>query len=197
MDILDLPTKKNLILAKNGLALCKKGHSLLDKKRQVLTHEWTAVKKNLVALEKTTKKAYLQMRDALGQVGNVVYKSAGNFSARVGFGARQIMGVEVPTITFYPPTERVYMLAGSTEKTDEAYRLWVDAHVLLAELAQERETFRRLGVALQKTQKRVAALEHILIPKYETRVRRIREQLEERERDTLTRVQGAREFKQE
>jgi V/A-type H+/Na+-transporting ATPase subunit D len=71
---------------------------------------------------------------------------------------------------------------------DEAVQRFRLALAKVPELAQILSTVWRMVHELQKTQRRVSALEHVFIPEYEETVGYIEDVLEEREREELSRM---------
>jgi len=175
MDSNNLPTKRNLIDAKNSLKLAKQGHDLLDKKRGILLIELTAMKKTAQQLlEKFQKNLKLAHND-LAQANMSMGESAvDRVICRMKHGNT-------------PP----FCLGESTTYLDEAYQSWMDVKAVLFELAEAQAAVKRLTKEMHHTQKRASALKNITIPKYETRIKYISEQLEERERDEMVRVRAA------
>jgi len=205
MDSSNFPTKRNLIDAKHSLQLARKGHDLLDKKRQVLFIELNAVKNTTKRLTEKFKKASTKAHESLA----LAHKSMGishidRLSQKIPLDNeikiyfRSIMGVIVPQVN----TNKKYIAVGrppfdlgeSMTYLDESYEAWIDVKMLALALAETKTTVNRLKAAMRHTQKRASALKNIIIPKYETRIKYISEQLEERERDELVRVRASREY---
>ena len=202
MDQLSLPTRQNLILAKNNLALSKQGYNLLDKKRQILLNELSAQKENLTNLLNIIPGTFARAYEALAQAkafsaGKLfTQKPAVESTHRIHFSSRSVMGVELPmlkleSLPYYPGPEDLWH---TTVSYDKARRAWMEALKVIVKMAELQTTATRLELALAKTQKRAAALEHILIPKYELQVKDISRQLEEQERDGYSRVKAVTSY---
>ena len=192
-----LPTKQNLILAKRNLAFANQGHDLLDKKYKVLLRE-------LVAVKSLTKQLRCQFDEALQnaktlltaaqmEVGGKTLKKISDsqsLDTSLLISYHSIMGAMIPKIEgitkkhITPP----YSLCDSTASLDEAFFAWQNVKILLVKLIEAETAAQRITVQLQKTKKRAAALKNITIPSYESRIKYISTQLEERERDELTRI---------
>ena len=196
MDTLNFPTKRNLLLAKQRLALARKGYDLLDKKRQVLISELAAVQKQAKQawedMQNATDKAHKALalahmemgRERIRHIGRRIPKDA---TAEIRF--RSIMGVELPLVNSKNEMLGVcYEPADTTVSLDEAVLAWQEAVQLIISWAAIDNTVRRLSLHIKKTQKRANALGNITIPLYEARIRFIQERLEERERDELARL---------
>jgi len=192
----NLPTKQNLLAAKKNLKTANQGYDLLDKKHKVLMLEFVAIKNNVKLLQSqlnTTKEhAFLRLSAAKDELG---YKKLKKLCDRVPddtklqMSTRIIMGVSIAEIIENDKkTTPSYSLAESTISLDEAFLAWTEVKVLIQKLAATQTTLRRISTEMQKTKKRAAALENIVIPMYETRIKYIADRLEERERDEFNMI---------
>ena len=105
MDPNSFPTKGNLILAKNSLALAKQGYELMDKKRNILIKELMDLIDKADRIQndilKTYETAYMALQKANIDIGiNTVMEVAGAAPVEDGITikTRSIMGVEIPHI---------------------------------------------------------------------------------------------------
>jgi len=198
MDTLNFPTKRNLLLARQRLALARKGYDLLDKKRQVLISElavvqgqanqtWEDLHQALHIAHEALHIAQVEMgRDRVRQVSQGIPKHT---AAEVLF--RSIMGTELPLISNNVKIDVqavYYNLSTTTVSLDEAVMAWNKAKDIIISWAAIENSVNRLNLHIKKTQKRANALGNITIPMYEARIKYIQERLEERERDELARL---------
>lgn len=96
------------------------------------------------------------------------------------------MGVSIPAVALtVQDASPYYGPSLSSAWTDEAARRFRNALALLAELAETRISVLRLAREIQKTIRRVNALEKILIPDYEESKRYVEDAIEESDRDAL------------
>ena len=207
MDTLNLPTKRNLLLAKQRLALAQKGYDLLDKKRQVLSREFVEAKKVAQPLWKELCEvlglAYAALDIAQGEMGQRLQKISQNIpnDMAVNIYFCSIMGVAMPRC--FPVKSLAesrpisYSLAETTVSFDEAVQAWKKAREFIVSWAAIENTMYELNHHIKKTQKRANALGNITIPTYVARIKYIQEQLEERERDELARLKLVKERSQE
>ena len=196
MDTLNFPTKRNLLLARQRLALARKGYDLLDKKRQVLIRELAAVQiqakqaqEDLVnAIDKAHKAlAIAHMEMGREQVHSISHTIPKGLKANILF--RSIMGVELPLVNRELNLSQIcYNLHDTTMSFDKAVLAWQEALQIIISAAALENTVYRLQLHIKKTQKRTNALGNITIPLYEARIKYIQERLEERERDELARL---------
>jgi V/A-type H+-transporting ATPase subunit D len=190
------PTRSNLMRARETRALAREGHDILDKKREVLTTELMHVAHAAAQKQKEVwaqlEIAYRALAAARLSMGRELLEwtalSVGQ-SMAVEITPHSIMGVVVPRIEAHgEPNKMPYGLGDTTVELDEAVAQF---HLVLAELpelAQLVTTARRLARELQKTQRRVNALEYIFIPRYTETIARIESALEEREREEIFRL---------
>ena len=128
MDPNEFPTKGNLILAKNSLALANQGYDLMDKKRNILIRELMELTEKAQDIQKeidvTFKKAYGALQKANIEMGimnveNISYTVPEENSIRIKY--RSIMGTEIPLVEAPPPSTRpAYDFYHSTIALDEA-----------------------------------------------------------------------------
>ncbi len=190
------PTRSNLISTRQALKLAREGHEILDKKREVLTtelirHAHDAAGQQAQVWKKLADAyhALVEARLSMGQERLEWTALAVNKSVEVEIKLRSIMGVVIPTIEAHgEPPEMPYGLGDTTVALDEAvahFRQVLDEIPMLSEMMT---TVWRLARELQKTQRRVNALQYIFIPEYEATIKFIESALEEREREETFRL---------
>lgn len=103
----NFPTKGNLILAKNSLALAKQGYELMDKKRNILIRELMSLIEEAEAIQSeidtTYASAYKALQMAMIQIGiNEVQTIAHSIPIEqsVTIKSRSIMGTEIPLVSY-------------------------------------------------------------------------------------------------
>ena len=99
------PTKGNLILAKNSLALAKQGYVLMDKKRNILIRELMDLidqaRDIQSEIDSTFREAYESLQKANIELGiNYVQEISSSIPIENGIRikARSIMGTEIPLV---------------------------------------------------------------------------------------------------
>lgn len=196
MEVTLFPTKGNLIIAKNTLALSKQGYDLLDKKRNILVSEMMGLigqaEEIQSHIDSIFKEAYQALQQANISLGiNTVEKISQSVEdeVRVEIKVRSIMGVEIPMVTLPKEVDRPqYGFARTTLSLDEAYSKFARVKQLTLALAEFENAIYRLAVNIKRTQKRANALMNIMIPKYEKVTKDIQNALEEKEREEFTRL---------
>ena len=176
-----VPTKGNLIIAKNTLALSKTGYGLLDKKRNILIREMMnlidAAKALQSKIESTFTNAYSALEQANIDIGietveKIGYAMAVEDSLEIKF--RSVMGVEIPIVMLdEQPIKPDYGMKNTGSALDEAVVSFVKVKYLTRQLAQIETSVYRLADSIKKTQKRANALKNIMIPRYEEETKNI------------------------
>ena len=191
------PTKGNLILAKNSLALATQGYGLMDKKRNILLRELMGLidqaKKIQSEIDTTFTAAYQALQKANIELGiQFVEEIADSIPVddSVKIKVRSIMGTEIPLVEYTPPKRErpPYSFYNTSDALDEACLAFERVRKLTAELSTVEISAYRLAESIQKTQKRANALKNITIASYQALVTSITNALEEKDREEFTRL---------
>lgn len=185
------PTKSNLILMKEQRAIALGGFELLEQKRDILVMELMRMVERVKLLEadldKTMKKAYASLKKMLLALGRETAKevSAGvSYNFSVVEKTVRIAGLPLPTLELKaPPLSLQYSFMDTFAYTDETMRDFLAYLKDIADLAGIRTMVWRLALEVKKTQRRVNALEKIVIPDSGETAAYIADILEERERE--------------
>ena len=203
MDPNTFPTKGNLILAKNSLALSRQGFELMDKKRNILIREMMELidqaKDIQSQIDVTFRAAYAALQKANMEMGiafvqQVSYTVPLEDSIRIK--TRSVMGTEIPLVECDPPTNRpTYAFYSTNSALDEARAAFEEVKSLTVRLSMIENAAYRLAVNIKKTQKRANALKNITLPRYEQLTKDISNALEEKEREEFTRLKVIKRMK--
>ena len=103
---------------------------------------------------------------------------------------RSIMGVPVPVVDFMaePDLKPDYGFANTSAELDQAFKQFNRVLELLAHLARAEGTTFQIANDVSRTQRRVNALNHVLIPRYRRSAKWIELVLEEKEREEFVRT---------
>ena len=198
------PTKGNLILAKNSLALATQGYGLMDKKRNILLKELMDLidqaRDIQSEIDATFTEAYKALQQANIELGiNYVQEISASVPVENGIRikSRCIMGTEIPLVQHTPDTLNLsYAYYSTRESLDEARARFEKVKELTIKLSMVENSAYRLANNIKKTQKRANALKNITIPMYETLTRDITNALEEKEREEFTRLKVIKRMKE-
>ena len=198
------PTKGNLILAKNSLALAKLGYGLMDKKRNILIRELMGLideAKDIQAeIDTTFTQAYEALQLANIELGINYVQEIGRavpVENSIAIKARSIMGTEIPLVRYDASSLRpTYAFGDTRQSLDEARMKFEKVKELTIKLSMVENSAYRLASNRKKTQKRANALKNITIPAYETLTKDISNALEEKEREEFTRLKVIKRMKE-
>lgn len=187
------PTRTNLLGIKSDLSLVREGHELLEQKRQILLLELKQLTARAADAQKEVDaelaRAYAALREALIANGVTGVSSAAetvNVEPKITAIERRVMGVGIPRVTLELGQNGPYYGTFTTSVwLDEAVARFQDALRAIAGLAEARIAVVRLARAIQRTIRRVNALEKILIPDYEETLKYVQDSLEESDRQAL------------
>ncbi|HMK94005.1 MAG TPA: V-type ATP synthase subunit D [Candidatus Limnocylindrales bacterium] len=191
------PTRINLIQTKKTLSLAQSGRDVLERKRDILLRE---LRNSIYEAEKAREellevlaKAYQNIKEAnmaLGSetVANIACGSS--FEANFLLDFRSIMGVAVPLVEFQgaPNVKPDYGFGNTSAELDKAFKQFYSVLKLIADLARAEGTTFQIANDVRKTQRRVNALDHVLIPRYQNITKQIALVLEERDREEFVRT---------
>jgi len=196
------PTKGNLIAVQRTLSLARLGYDLMERKRNILIRELTSLidKANAIkdSIDTTYRQAYyaLQMANITLGVCEEIAKSV-PVDNGVSMVFRSVMGVEIPIVSHESPTEEVfYGFSGTNTQLDKAYKLFNQVKELTIQLTEIENSVFRLAIATKKTRSRTNALQNIIIPSLEDKVRFISTSIEEKEREEFSRLKVIKSRKQ-
>lgn len=196
MDPREFPTKGNLMLAKNSLALAHQGYDLMDKKRNILLKELMSLIDEAKAIQdeidSTFTRGYACLQRAnieqgISKVQELAYTVPIEESIRIQ--TRSIMGTEIPYVKYDArQNDLTYSFRTTSESIDIAREAFREVKDLTIKLSMIENSAYRLAANIKKTQKRANALKNITIPLYTNLVHTITNALEEKEREEFTRL---------
>ena len=199
----EFPTKGNLMLAKNSLALAHQGYDLMDKKRNILLKELMSLideaKDIQEEIDQTFTKAYACLQRAniehgISKVRELAFTVPIEDSIRIQ--TRSIMGTEIPHVKYdAKQNDLTYSFSTTRESIDIAREAFREVKELTIKLSMVENAAYRLATNIKKTQKRANALKNITIPMYSNLVYTISNALEEKEREEFTRLKVIKRMK--
>ena len=204
MDPRTFPTKGNLMLAKNSLALAQQGYDLMDKKRNILIRELMDLideaRDIQDEIDSTFTYAYQCLQRANIEHGiNLVSQLAYTVPIEnsIVIQTRSIMCTEIPHVKYTPANVMpTYSFSTTRESIDLATKAFLKVKDLTVKLSMVENAAYRLATNIKKTQKRAKALQNITIPMYTNLVYTISNALEEKEREEFTRLKVIKRMKE-
>jgi len=191
------PTRINLIRTKKTLSLAESGRDVLERKRDILLRELRnsiyEAEKAREELLKALAKAYQSLKEAnMAKGSETVANVALGSSYEAGFllGFKSIMGVSVPNVDFQIETDAKpdYGFANTSAELDKAFKQFYGVLELIADLARAEGTTFQIAYDVGRTQRRVNALNYVLIPMYRNITKKIALVLEEKDREEFVRT---------
>jgi V/A-type H+/Na+-transporting ATPase subunit D len=191
------PTRINLIQTKKTLNLAESGREVLERKRDILLRELRnsiyEAEKVRFELEEFLASAYQSLKEAnitkgSETIANVALGSS--YQADYLIDYKSIMGVTVPVVDFKSESDQKpdYGFANTSADLDKAFKQFFKALELIAELARAEGTTFQIANDVKRTQRRVNALNHVLIPRYKGILKSIEQVLEEKDREEFVRT---------
>ncbi len=206
------PTRSELLKRKANRTLAEQGMNLLKRKRDALLREFMPIidetMRLSLRLERVTMEAQYELAMAKAREGGPVIRSASFASAGealVDITGTHVMGVPIPIIrkgssSMRPITRRGYAITGVSSRVDGIADKFEEIIDVIIESADIETRLKRLGEELRKTNRRVNALENVVIPDLNEQIKFINMSLEERAREDvfrLKKVKKALERKEE
>lgn len=191
------PTRINLIQTKKTLNLAESGREVLEHKRDILLRELRSsvydAKKTREEILEVLLQAYYSLKEANMTKGSEsIANTALTSSHRAEFVVdyRSVMGVPVPIVDFPTKSDLKpdYGFANTSAELDKAFKQFRLVLALLAHLARAEGTTFQIANDVSRTQRRVNALNHVLIPRYRQTGKWIELVLEEKEREEFVRT---------
>lgn len=187
------PTKSNLLMVKEQLRTAQDGYELLEQKREILVMELMRMVEQVKLLEraidKAIAKAYPALKNMLLAVGgDRAEQMSSVVSYDFKFNEKQIIigGMQFSSMDVQlPKRELFYSFLDSYADTDKVMVEFFELLRLLTEMASIRTIVWRLAGEVKKTQRRVNALDKMVVPQTRETKIYIESVLEERERENV------------
>ncbi|MCL4554928.1 MAG: V-type ATP synthase subunit D, partial [Actinobacteria bacterium] len=184
------PTRSELLERREQIKLAEQGMDLLKQKRDALLIEFMGVMDETLRLSELLQRAVSEAQYSLAIAeavdGAVALRSAGMATkgeVTVEMSGTKIMGVPVPVVTkgespIRTSFTRGYAVTGVSSRVDETAHKFERILDVIIEYADIETRLKRLGDEIQKTNRRVNALEQITVPQLRGQVTYIRQILD-------------------
>lgn len=199
------PTRMELTRLKRRLVTAKRGHKLLKDKRDEMVRRFILLIRENFEVRKQVEEALSVALKSFALARAVMEPEALEAallyparSVQVTLSTANIMSVNVPVIQVDEQSLKEatlpYGMAGTSAQLDGAIETMGEVLPALVRLAEIEKTCNLLADEIEKTRRRVNALEYVMIPDLETNIRRITMKLEENERGSLTRLMKVKDM---
>ncbi|MGI6575005.1 MAG: V-type ATP synthase subunit D [bacterium] len=209
MEIRVNPTRMELNRLKKRLKMAQRGHKLLKDKRDELMRKFLELVKKNKTLREEVEEAlagasakFLLARAVMS--GESIEEALMFPKTRISLqvAKQNIMSVYAPRFTWEQEGEDQegegdiypYGFADTSAELDDSIATLNELLPKLLELAEVEKSVDLLAAEIEKTRRRVNALEHVLIPQQQEAVRYITMKLDEAERASLTRLMKVKDI---
>ena len=200
------PTRMELTRLKKKLVTAVRGHKLLKDKRDELMRQFLDKVRENKALRKEVETALVSanqnfmlaragMPDEMLNTALLAPKQELTISA----GTQNVMSVEIPDFDFKTRTPDrndmySYGFAFTTGDLDDAILSLSEVFPKMLKLAEVEKSCQLMAAEIEKTRRRVNALEHVMIPELQTNIKYITMKLDENERSTQIRLMKVKDM---
>lgn len=183
---------------KKKLTSARRGHKLLKDKRDELMRQFMGLIRENQQLRREVEAGISEANSHMAVAGSVMRREVLDTALMLpkqelslDISEKNVMSVRIPVFTSKFRTSDSsdifsYGTAFTSCDLDDAISSLSDIFPKMIRLAEVEKTCQLLADEIEKTRRRVNALEHIMIPNYEEAIRRITMKLSENERSTTT-----------
>ncbi|MEG0614308.1 MAG: V-type ATP synthase subunit D [Oscillospiraceae bacterium] len=200
------PTRMELTRLKKKLSTAMRGHKLLKDKRDELMRQFldlVRINKSLrekveEGIKASNKNFVLARAGMTGEILNVSLL-APKQNVFVEASSKNVMSVEIPVLDFKmrtPDANDIYSygFAFTSSDLDDAVKSLADIFPDMMKLAEVEKSCQLMAAEIEKTRRRVNALEHVMIPECQESIKYITMKLDENERSTQIRLMKVKDM---
>ncbi len=189
-------TRMTLLGLKNQTKVAQRGHKLLKDKQDGLMQEFLLIvrkaKELRLEVEKAIKEANEVFLEAQAKIPRAFLKntlSVPSQKLELEVKTKNVMSVKIPKFSIKTSGNPLhYGLLQTRGELDIAVKKFAHVFELLIELAEIEKSAENLAIEIEKTRRRVNALEHRLIPDLQDTLRFVQMKLGEAERSAIVQV---------
>ncbi|XP_028129868.1 V-type proton ATPase subunit D [Diabrotica virgifera virgifera] len=199
------PSRGAQMMMKSRLKGAQKGHSLLKKKADALQMRFRMILNKIIETKtlmgEVMKEAAFSLAEAkfaTGDFNQVVLQNVTKAQIKIRTKKDNVAGVTLPVFECYQDGTDTYELAGLARGGQQLTKLkknYQSAVKLLVELASLQTSFVTLDDVIKITNRRVNAIEHVIIPRIERTLAYIISELDELEREEFYRLKKIQDKK--
>eukprot|EP01087_Luapelamoeba_hula_P020069 TRINITY_DN676_c0_g1_i1.p1 TRINITY_DN676_c0_g1~~TRINITY_DN676_c0_g1_i1.p1 ORF type:complete len:254 (-),score=62.86 TRINITY_DN676_c0_g1_i1:129-890(-) len=202
------PTRMTLQVFKAKAKGAKKGHDLLKKKADALAIRFRAILKEILAnkenMGKEMREAHFSLASAkyhAGEFSNAVQESVKDATFKVRMDEDNVAGVHLPLFKRYEDNtnipENLHGLGKGGTHIRDSRTVYVKALEALVQLASLQTAFLTLDEVIKITNRRVNAIEYVVIPKIDGTISYIVSELDELDREEFYRLKMIQKKKEQ
>ncbi|MCS7242261.1 MAG: V-type ATP synthase subunit D [Candidatus Caldatribacterium sp.] len=196
------PNRMELMKLRNRLAMARRGHKLLKDKLDALVQDFIRIVRENANLRREVEREVVKAFEAqnvaslmLSETDKDLVTLASQQKLLLDVRTRYLTGVRVPRFEVKIEGDPYsYGVVHTPAELDAAFRSFSRVLPLMIRLAEAEKTIELLAVEIEKTRRRVNALEYVLIPNLEETIKYIQLKLEELARSAITgimRIKGS------
>jgi V/A-type H+-transporting ATPase subunit D len=191
---------------KKKLVMAVRGHKLLKDKRDELMRQFLElVRENKTLREKVeagitaANKNFVLARAGMEDEVLNVALMAPRQEVYLDTSTRNVMSVDIPVFTYKTKTPDAndiysYGFAFTSSDLDDAVKSLQDILPDMLRLAECEKSCQLMAAEIEKTRRRVNALEHVMIPEMQENIKYIKMKLDENERSTQIRLMKVKDM---
>ena len=200
------PTRMELTRLKGKLKTAQHGHKLLKDKRDELMKQFLDTVREVRTLRAEVEEELMRVHGSFTVASALMSDQAleqallcPKQSVELDMSFKNIMSVNVPVYEYHTRTDDQsdifpYGFAATSGELDAAVEALGQVFQRMLQLAQIEKTAQMLAEEIEKTRRRVNALEYIMMPRYLETIKTIKMKLEENERGNTTRLMKVKDM---
>ena len=199
------PTRMELSNLKKRKVVAVRGHKMMKDKRDELVRRFIGFarknKQQRLEVEEKLSAAMQKFVLARATMSNDEIEEALMYPARaaeVTASTSHVLSIRVPELSMQTQEDFTYPYGFATTSSDldGAVQQLAEVLPMLLELAETEKTCSRLADEIEKTRRRVNALEYVMIPQFTEAIHQIQMKLDENDRGNTTRLMKTKEMLQ-
>lgn len=200
------PTRMELTRLKKKLVTASRGHKLLKDKRDELMRQFLDMARENMELRKKVETGikaantnFVIAKAGMNEQTLSTALMAPKQEVRIALGDRNVMSVDIPVYEYKTKSANSndiysYGFAFTSGELDDAVKSLSDILPDMLRLAEVEKSCQMLAAEIEKTRRRVNALEHVIIPETREGIKYISMKLDENERSTQVRLMKVKDM---
>ena len=200
------PTRMELTRLKKQLVTAVRGHKLLKDKRDELMRQFLETVKETKALREEFESRIAAVNNGFVTASSLMSEQTLDTAllspkqeVTLETSVRNVMSVDIPVFKAKMRTSDSsdifsYGFASTSFELDDAVKGLSDLLPVMLELAEKEKAVKLMASEIEKTRRRVNALEHVLIPRYRDTIHFISGKLEENDRSSRARLMKVKDM---
>lgn len=200
------PTRMELPRLKKKLKTAVRGHKLLKDKRDELMRQYLDLVRENMALRlkveegiKNANRNFVIAKAGMSEQTLHTALMAPKQEVYLECGRKNVMSVDIPVFQYKTRTADAndiysYGFAFTSNDLDDAVKSLADILPEMLKLSETEKACQLMAAEIEKTRRRVNALEHVVIPQTEQNIRYITMKLDENERSTQIRLMKVKDM---